>query len=129
MKFKYLSILLAVLFVCGINFAQTYEKTDSGVKSIINSIEVEIQFYTSSIVRVLKSQEGTDIKKNSLSVNKAPQKIAFTIRETGDILYLKSESLQVSLNLKSGKISYSTPKGEPLLSEKEEGTSFTDFND
>ena len=42
---------------------------------------------------------------------------------------MKSESLQVDLNLKDGKISFSTLTGEPLLGEKDSGTAFTDFND
>jgi alpha-D-xyloside xylohydrolase len=42
---------------------------------------------------------------------------------------LKSERLRVDVNLKSGKITYSTPAGELLLSEKESGTTFSDFDD
>ena len=67
--------------------AQTYEKTDLGVKSIIDSIEVEIQFYGPSTVRILKSPEGRTFTKKSLSVIEAPQKTAFRIEHEGDELF------------------------------------------
>ncbi len=109
--------------------AQTYQKTHWGVKSIINSIEVEIQFYNSATVRVLKSPDGKTFDKKSLSIIENPQKVDFNIKQGKDELSLKSESIQVNLNLKNGKISFSTSKGEPLLSEKEAGVMFSDFND
>jgi alpha-D-xyloside xylohydrolase len=123
-----ITVLFAFVFVNSIK-AQTYQKTDLGIKSIINSIEVGIQFYGPSIVRVLKSPEGKAFTKESLSVIKVPQKTAFNIKQAGDELSIKSESIQVTLNLKNGKISFSTPTGESLLSEKEAGVAFTDFND
>ncbi|MGD2094750.1 MAG: glycoside hydrolase family 31 protein [Phycisphaerales bacterium] len=121
-------ILFAFVFVNSIK-AQTYQKTDLGLKSIINSIEVEVQFYGSSTVRVLKSPEGKTFTKESLSVIKVPQKTALSIKQAGDELSIKSESVQVTLNLKNGKIFFSIPTGESLLDEKEAGVVFTDFND
>jgi alpha-D-xyloside xylohydrolase len=127
---KKLSIIVLFAFVLVNSIeAQTYQKTDLGVKSIINSIEVEIQFYGPSIVRVLKSPEGETFTKESLSVIKVPQETAFNIKQSGDELSIKSESIQVILNLKDGKICFSTPTGESLLNEKEAGVVFTDFND
>jgi alpha-D-xyloside xylohydrolase len=129
MNKKLLIILLfAFIFVSNIK-AQTFHKTDLGIKSIINSIEVEIQFYNPSTVRVLKSPEGKTFTKRSLAVIETPQKTAFRIKQVGDELFLKSKNVQVDLNLKNGKISYSTPTGEPLLSEKEAGVVFIDIND
>jgi alpha-D-xyloside xylohydrolase len=121
-------ISFAFSVVININ-AQKYQKTELGIKSIINSIEIEIQFYSPSIVRVLKSPEGTTFTKKSLSVIKVPQKVTFNTKQVGDELFLKSENVQVNLNVKSGMISFSTLGGEPLLREKESGVVFTDFND
>ncbi len=109
--------------------AQSYMKTELGIKSTIEAIDVEIQFYNPSTVRVLKSPEGKTFDKNSLSVISIPQKTDFSIKQAGDELSLKSENVHVNLNLKNGNISFSTPTGEPLLSEKESGAAFTDFND
>jgi len=121
-------VLFAFVLVNSIK-AQTFEKTDLGIKSIINSAEIEIQFYGPSTVRVLKSPEGKTFTKESLSVIKVPQETAFSIKQTGDELSLKSKSVQVDLNLKNGTISFSTPTGVSLLSEKEAGVAFADFND
>jgi alpha-D-xyloside xylohydrolase len=110
-------------------WSQSYQKTDMGIKTAINSVGVEIQFYNPSMVRILKWPEGKTFNKESLSVIKTPQKTSFRIKQTGDELSLKSDMLQVVVNLKNGKISYSTLKAEPLLSEKERGVMFTDFND
>jgi alpha-D-xyloside xylohydrolase len=119
--------LLAINF--SDSWSQSYQKTDMGIKTVINSAGVEIQFYSPSMVRVLKWPEGNTFKKESLSVIKTPQKTSFRIKQSGDELSLKSDILQVVLNLKNGKISFFTLKGEQLLSEKERGVMFTDFND
>ncbi len=109
--------------------AQSYMKTELGIKSVINSVEIEIQFYSPSMVRILKWPEGKTFKKESLVVIMTPQKTSFGVKKSGDLLTLKSEKLQVMLDLKTGKISYSTIRGEALLGEKEKGVLFTDFND
>ena len=49
-------VLLVLLFLVSVNGeAQNFQKTNYGIRSIINSIEVDIQFYNPSTVRVLKS--------------------------------------------------------------------------
>jgi alpha-D-xyloside xylohydrolase len=127
---KRLCILLLMTVMVDLSaIAQSYQKTELGVKSVINSVGVEIQFYNPNIVRILKWPDGKTFKKESLSVIKTPQKTTFAVKQSGDLLTLKSENLAVVLNLKTGKISYSTTKGEALLGEKEKGVLFTDFND
>ena len=127
---KRLYIILLMAFMAGLSAnAQSYQKTELGIKSVINSVGVEIQFYSPNIVRILKWPDGKTFKKESLSVIKTPQKTSFAVKQSGDLLTLKSENLQVVLNLKTGKISYSTTKGDALLGEKDKGVLFTDFND
>lgn len=109
--------------------AQLYQKTGLGIKAKINSTDVEIQFYNPSMVRILKSPEGKSFSKESLSVIKKPEAVKFSVNQQGDVLTLKSDKLKVGVDLKSGKISYSALSGTPLLTEKEAGASFTDFND
>ena len=126
---RLLTYLFLAFPIVLITNAQSYQKTEMGIKSVINSVGVEVQFYSPSMVRILKWPEGKTFKKESLSVIKTPQKTAFGVKQSGDLLTLKSVNLQVVLNLKTGKISYSTPRGEALLAEKEKGVLFTDFND
>ncbi len=117
-----LTLALVVVTSLACN-AQTYQKTDFGIKSKINNVEVELQFYSSSIVRVIKYPEGEVFDKQSLSVVKAPQEVKLSIKQRGDELSLKSEKLSVSINLKTGKIAFAN-KATRLLTEKESGTEF-----
>jgi alpha-D-xyloside xylohydrolase len=55
-------------------------------------------------------------------------KTAFNVNKAGNVISLKSENLKVSLDLVTGKISFSNSSGA-LLSEKDGSASFTDFND
>jgi alpha-D-xyloside xylohydrolase len=127
MKKHIIASLASGLVIAG--HAQSFQKTDLGLKTAINSVGIEIQFYSSSEVRVLKWPERNTFTKQSLSVIKNPQKTAFKIKQQGDELSMKSENLQVLLNLKNGKILFTNLKNESLLKEKEEGAEFTDFND
>lgn len=127
---KKFNLMFSILMIFAmISQAQSYQKTDLGIKTKINSIDVEIQFFGSDIVRILKSPEGKNFTKESLTVVKKPEITKLAINQQGDVVSLKSNKLKVDVNVKSGKISYSTLSGKQLLSEKESGTTFTDFND
>lgn len=127
---KKLNLMLSLLMVLCIGIqAQTYQKTAFGIKTQINSTDVEIQFYSSSSVRILKSPVGKPFTKESLTVVKKPQATKVAISQQGDVISLKSDKLKVDVDIKSDKITYSTPAGAVLLSEKKSGATFTDFND
>jgi len=127
MKIRILIITLFVLMSGGIS-AQTYQKTDYGVKTVINYKNIEIYFYNPSTVRVLKYPQGKSYSKKSLSVIQNLQKTSFKLKQKGDELLIKGEKLDIYLNFKTGKLSFATQKSI-LLSEKEAGTLFTDFID
>lgn len=128
MKKIKLTLSLMILFVIG-SHAQSYQKTNLGIKANINSTSVEIQFYGPSTVRVLKSPAGKSFTKESLTVIDKPAPTKLSIHQKGDIVSIQSEKLKVDVDVKSGKIAYSTHAGNQLLSEKESGATFTDFND
>jgi len=126
-------IFVNVLALCCIInttvYAQSYKKTEYGIKATINSVNIEIQFFNESTVRILKAPAGNIFDKKSLSVVAIPQKVNLNVKQTGDILLLKSRNVQVFVNLKNGKVSFHNSKGKLLLTEKENGTLFTSFND
>ncbi len=123
----YISLALIFVFRLASN-AQTYQKTDFGVTTVINAVQVEIKFYSPSIVRIIKYPEGKTFEKQSLSVVKTPQKTAFSVKLHGNELSLKSEKIEVLLNLKTGMVAFAN-QAMQLLSEKESGTTFIDYND
>lgn len=124
-----------ILLICtllNISFAiqaQAWQKTELGAKARINSNDVEIRFYNPSVVRILKWPAGKMFEKESLSVIKTPQKIPFSAKQQAEELILKSEKLQIAIDLKSGAISFTDPNSGKLLTEKAGSTTFADFND
>jgi alpha-D-xyloside xylohydrolase len=126
---KRLIIATTIIFVVVFHSSsQTFQKTDSGIRTEVASLGIEIQFYSPSIVRILKWPVGTSIKKESLSVIKIPQKTSFSTKQNGKNVTLKSKQLIVNFDLKSGVITFSSLNGS-LLNEKEGSAAFTDFND
>lgn len=126
---KILVITLLVLSRVVESKAQSFQKTEYGIKLRIDFIEVEIKFYNPSTVRIVKLPAGSALDKKSLSVIAHPQKIRFNINQTNENLILRSKDIQVLLNLNNGRISFLNTDGSTLLNEKENGFSFTDFND
>lgn len=122
------SIIPVLLLFSTTAIAQDFEKTEFGIKTSVNSIEIEVQFFSSSSVRVIKFPTGKKFTKQSLSVVQTPEKTAFSIEQVANELILNSKSLQVSLNLNNGKISFFN-QDEILLSEVTKGASFIDFDD
>lgn len=128
-KWSTFLLLLTALCISNSSNAQSFQKTALGIKAIINSTAIEIQYYDPLTVRVLKSPDGRPFTKESLSVIKTPQKTAFQVKQQGDLVNLKTPALNVALNLKTGAIMYSTVHGEYLLKEKQDSAPFTPFND
>ncbi len=62
MKRFYTLLFLVVAFSVG-SKAQSFQKTDLGIKTDVNSIRIEIQFYSPSIVRILKITPGENLFK------------------------------------------------------------------
>jgi alpha-D-xyloside xylohydrolase len=124
-------LFLTLFIVTGFanTWAQTWQKTDLGGKTVVNAVVVEVQFYSPEIVRILKWPEGKTFTKESLSVIKTPQKNNVTVKQQGDELLLNSGKLMVVLNLKNGKISFRSVESQILLTEKDGSAIFTDFND
>ena len=116
MKKNALAFLSMMMFNCTL-MAQSFSVTEKGVKATTNdgSIETELQFYTPSIIHVVKTLKGKITNDSSLVVIASPEKVKFTTKKQGNNLLLKSSELSASLNLKTGAITYSSAKGKLLL--------------
>lgn len=123
-----LIIAVFILFVLG-SYAQTYQKTNLGVKANINNLDIEIQFFSPSIVRIIKTPVGNNFNKESLSVIKSPATTPFNLKQNGDLLTLSNKNIEVALNLKNGKILFRNSNSQVLFAEKDNGARFTPFND
>ena len=122
--------MMLVLIMGFINtFAQPFQKTQLGIKTSLDGNDVEVQFYSPSIVRIIKIPKGKTFLKESLSVVLSPSKTSFAASQKGNIVTLKSSKINVTLDLTNGNIRFSSANGQDLLKEKSNGTKFTPFDD
>ena len=100
-------IFLLLFLTCGYtsqSIAQNYQDTQSGIRTTIGDIDIELRFYTPSCVRILKSPQNHQYKKESLSVIDNNRAVNIEKRQKGDILILKTPSMHVTLDLISGQM-------------------------
>ncbi|MCK9159205.1 MAG: DUF5110 domain-containing protein [Bacteroidaceae bacterium] len=126
---KTILITTVVLMISVVSFAQNYKETDQGVTAHTQSINIEISFYSPSIVRVLKYPEGIKCNKQSLSVIMKPEPVALNISTGKGTVCLSSDSLSVELNLQTGRVFFASSSSKPLFTEKDYGTQFITIND
>ena len=92
-------------------------------KSITRQVaqqNVTIEFYSPSIVRILKSDAGlgAPVQKKSYSVILKPQQLKdVQIQKNGDIVNIKSSLISVELNQQTGKIRFLSKDGKLLLTD------------
>lgn len=132
MKFylKISSILVAAAFLSTLPVeAQTFRQTKQGITGTTQGMEIEIQFVSPEIVRVVKAPEGRSFTKKSLSVVKSPESMSVTTEKKGETVSLKSNAVRVDFNVGTGRISFFDKQGKALFTEKDYGAQFTPFND
>lgn len=125
---KIIYSLCTVLFFCIHSNGQNFQKTTHGIKTTANGNSIEIQFYSPSIVRVIKFPAGKTFMKESLAVILKPAQTAFSVKTVNNIISLKSDQLTVSVNTVTGNVEFESSKNK-LLKEKPESTKFEPFDD
>lgn len=109
--------------------AQSFHKTAQGIRATTQGMDVEVTFYSPSIVRVYKTPEGRPYEKKSLSVVMEPSKTTVEVNEQNGVVRMKSDRLLVTFNPATGGIRFFDTAGKQLLQDKDYGTQFTDFDD
>ena len=99
------------------------------MKCTTQGMDIRVEFYSPSIVRVYKTPEGKPYNKESLVVVKSPETVKVDFSEEAGQTVLKSSILKVLVNPATGGISFHTIAGNELLKDKDYGTSFADKND
>lgn len=122
-------LVFLVVALTNTSQSQTWQQTAQGVQTVIDSMEIDIRFYSPSTIRIMKWPAGKSFVKESLSVIKEPQKTTFSVKQQGSRLSLKSEKIGLQLDLQNGQITFSDPGTRVLLRERGEATPFTPFND
>ena len=128
MKTHHLFWGICLCFSTNILFAQNYQKTSSGIKTTVNAVDIEVQFFAPAVARVIKSPEGVAYEKQSLSVIAKPEKVSFKADIQDNKIVLNTRELSVSVDTGTGIVSYFSKDGKSLLAEKS-GMQFIDFDD
>lgn len=126
-KIKIKALIVTIVILSENIGAQSYQKTDSGLKFSADNLNVELKLYGENTVRIIKYPIGKSFEKNSLSVIKKEQKTKFSVSENKNIILLKTNDLNIFIDAKNGEITYKSPSGKELL--KEVGSDFKPFND
>ena len=125
-------ILFVIVALHGIllsSMAQTYQKVVQGVTTVAQGLNIEVKFYSPSIVRVYKTPMDKPYAKESQVVVKSPEQVTVQYVNKGDNVLLKSAELQVECNTQTGGVCFYDAKGQQLLKDKDNGTSFAPKDD
>ena len=120
--FRFVGLAL-LLCSSGLSVAQEVSRTAHGVKLEVpgEKFSCEVQFYTPSIVRVVKYPQATMPEEKSLAVVLSPtEDIKFKVNETDDAVILKSAAVTVTLDKQEGTLSFADLQGNALLTEQGE---------
>ena len=128
MKIHHLFWGICLCFSTNVLFAQNYQKTSSGIKTTVNAVDIEVQFFAPAVARIIKSPEGVAYEKESLSVIAKPEKVSFKADIKDNKIVLNTSELSVSVDTGTGIVSYFSKDGKSLLAEKS-GMQFIDFDD
>jgi alpha-D-xyloside xylohydrolase len=111
-------LLLATITGC-MKKPASVNPVQNGVVLEFDNLYVKAQFYTEDIVRVLKwVPEGTDEKKSLSVIQNSIPVLDISVEETPEKVVMKSETLTVKIDKKTGNISYSDIDGSAILQEK-----------
>ena len=117
----------AIIFILGIMISSSL--MSQSYQTTLDTVELKIRFYNPSTVRILKSPKDWKYDKESLSVVEKPQDVNIKLSQKNDVVSLKSDRIEVRLDLKTDNISFYSLQGKLLLQEKENGLKFSDFDD
>ena len=80
----------------------------------VGGTNVQVEFFTPSIVRVVKTPAGTDYNSQSLVVTAKPANVQVNTSANA----ISSSELTVKIDPKTGALTFQTAKGKMLLREK-----------
>ena len=82
-------LVCATMVAAGNGTAQNVQRTSQGIKCATQGMDVNIEFYSPSIVRVYKTPSQKSCNKESLVIVKTPETTPVSFGEKGKILATK----------------------------------------
>lgn len=108
--------------------SQSYVKTANGIETTVNATKIELQLYTPSTVRVLKSPSSTPYKKESLAVIASPGQVNYSVKQQEKNIVIQTAKITLELSTETGAISFHDNKSTKLFAEAASAV-FTPFDD
>ena len=78
------------------------QRTSQGIKCATQGMDVNVEFYSPSIVRVYKTPSQKSCNKESLVIVKTPETTPVSFGEKGKNVTLSSRLIQVEVNPETG---------------------------
>ena len=88
--------------------AMTAEGASPQISCKARGMDVEVTFYSSSIVRVQKSPVEKKIDKNSLVVIKTPENVEVKTSGSSDMLTAASSEVSVAVDTNTGAVTFTS---------------------
>ncbi|MDE5982391.1 MAG: DUF5110 domain-containing protein [Duncaniella sp.] len=129
MKHSIKNISFTLLATMTLTSLSSSAANPSGLEFRSNGLDVAVEFYTPSTVRVHKIPTDSRRGPESLVVIKTPENVTVTKGSEGPLKTMSSDMLTVKVNPSTGAIDFFTADGRHLLKGKDYGTSFVDIND
>lgn len=117
---QFKSLWIALLLLCpGWLAAQTVSQTPHGIKFTVpdGSYTCEVQFYTPSIVRVVKYPQAQLPEKPSPAVVLTPEDTRFRVTDADASVVLRSKALCVTVDKRTATLQFADADGRMLLTE------------
>lgn len=86
-------------------------------ETVAAGIAIQLDFITPSTVRVVKYPMTKKITKQSYAVNAAPADIKVQTKESGDAATVASDNLSVTIDKKTGLLTFKSKNGRQLIRE------------
>lgn len=76
-----------------------------------------VEFYSPSIVRIVKTADGKEAEKQSLTVIAKPEKVTMSVKTQNGKTVYRTKALTVTVDNGTQQVSFATADGTPLLKE------------
>lgn len=116
-------LLAALLYGMAIPvYAQNFNRTDNSIIVKTPSGLIELQFFSPTIVRVLKSSSKKIDELKSLSIIAKPTSTFFSVKQADKLLTITTKALKINVDINNGRLSYYTITGKLLMAEQPNGS-------
>ncbi|MGB1318267.1 MAG: DUF4968 domain-containing protein, partial [Flavobacteriales bacterium] len=91
-----------------------FKQTKNGVLLSTDAADVRITIYSESVIRVYIEKTENEARELPYAVVEGPQKTEFEIKETEDVIFIKTSKIKVLISRKPLRISFTDLNGKFL---------------